>query len=102
MATKCTFNQIITTGILARLRYEYARHEGLILNLVEETEPSGMEAFNILEGYKQIMQTSFEAIEELAEKELEAEFEVKAFAEKYNIPANGGVVKGAVEKAIKN
>ena len=50
MATKRTFNQIITTGILARLRYEYTRHEGLLLDLAEETEPSGMEAFNIRGG----------------------------------------------------
>lgn len=100
MAIKRTFNQIITTGILARLHYEYTRHEGLILNLVEETEPSGMEAFNILEGYKQIMQTSFEAIEELVEKELQTEEDVKTFCEKYDVPSNGGIVKEAVKYVL--
>ena len=101
MAIKRTFNQIITTGILARLHYEYTRHEGLILNLVEETEPSGMEAFNILEGYKQIMQTSFEAIEELVEKELQTEEDVKTFCEKYDVPSNGGIVKEAVKYVLE-
>ena len=60
-----------------------------------------MEAFNILEGYKQIMQTSFEAIEELVEKELQTEEDVKTFCEKYDVPSNGGIVKEAVKYVLE-
>lgn len=59
-----------------------------------------MEAFNILEGYKQIMESAFDAIEELAEKELQTEDDVKAFCEKYDVPSNGGIVKEAMKYVL--
>lgn len=99
MKPSLSLNQVLTAGILYRLRYEFAAHEGLMLNCFNEDHPE-MQVFNMCEGFKSIMDCSMEAIEYLSEHELKSYEDVRTFAAQFDNPTNNVTITEALDYVL--
>lgn len=99
MKPSLSLNQVLTAGILYRLRYEFAAHEGLMLNSFNEDHPE-MQVFNMCEGFRQIMDYALEAVDYLTEHELKTYEDIRAFAENFPDPVRNVAITEALGYAL--
>ena len=76
---KQALNERILSGIVFRLKLEFAAHEGCVLNNLDDEA----QVFNALEGFRRMLADSLEAIEYLAENRIDEEEDVERFVREF-------------------